>query len=213
MTRLVFWDVDTQRDFMEPDGALYVPGAEAIVDNLRRLTDYARTHHVTVVASVCDHRPGDAELSATPDFRTTFPPHCLRGSRGQEKIPVTRLDDAVVIENRAYADAELRALLPARGGGIVIRKQALDVFTNPATATVVRLLDPDPVVVYGVTTEHCVDLAITVLLRAGRRVYCVEDAVRPIDASAGARCAARWTRAGVVLLTTAAIVDGSALGG
>ena len=212
MTRPVFWDVDTQRDFMEPDGALYVPGAEAIVDNLRRLTDYARAHHITVVASVCDHAPGDAELSATPDFRTTFPPHCLHGSHGQEKIPVTRLDDAVVIENRAYADAELRALLPARGGGIVIRKQALDVFTNPATATVVRLLDPDPVVVYGVATEHCVDLAVMSLLRAGRRVYCVEDAVRPIDASAGARCAARWTRTGAVLLTTAAIVDARALG-
>ena len=25
---MIFWDVDTQRDFMEAAGALYVPGAE-----------------------------------------------------------------------------------------------------------------------------------------------------------------------------------------
>ena len=30
--RPYFWDVDTQFDFMKPEGALYVPGAEEIID-------------------------------------------------------------------------------------------------------------------------------------------------------------------------------------
>ena len=33
---LVFFDVDTQVDFMRPTGRLYVPGAEQIVPNLHR---------------------------------------------------------------------------------------------------------------------------------------------------------------------------------
>jgi nicotinamidase/pyrazinamidase len=208
MKRLVFWDVDTQRDFMEPDGALYVPGAEEIVDNLRRLTDHARGRQITVVASVDDHTPEDPEISVTPDFRATFPAHCLRGSRGQEKIPATRLDDPVVIENRTYADAELLALLPARGGAVVIKKQALDVLSNPATTPLIRLLDPDPVVVYGVAAEFCVNLAVAALLRAERRVYCVADAMRAVDPAAGARCAERWKQSGAVLTTTGAVLAG-----
>lgn len=33
-SRLLFWDVDTQFDFMHPAGKLYVPGAETIIENL-----------------------------------------------------------------------------------------------------------------------------------------------------------------------------------
>jgi nicotinamidase-related amidase len=31
---LLFWDVDTQFDFIHPAGNLYVPGAETIISNL-----------------------------------------------------------------------------------------------------------------------------------------------------------------------------------
>jgi nicotinamidase-related amidase len=35
MARVIFWDVDTQYDFMHPDGKLYVPEAERIIGNLQ----------------------------------------------------------------------------------------------------------------------------------------------------------------------------------
>ena len=41
MARVLFWDVDTQYDFMRADGKLYVPDAERLIPNLKRLTDYA----------------------------------------------------------------------------------------------------------------------------------------------------------------------------
>ena len=44
MNRFFFFDVDTQRDFMLPGGALYVAGAERIIPRLRRLMDCARSH-------------------------------------------------------------------------------------------------------------------------------------------------------------------------
>src|SRR5690349_24009040 len=87
MARVIFWDVDTQYDFMRADGKLYVPDAEKVIPNLKRLTDYAHQNDIRVVASADDHSPGDRELSDHPNWRDTFPPHCMRGTPGQKKIP------------------------------------------------------------------------------------------------------------------------------
>ena len=43
---LAFFDIDTQIDFMLPQGKLYVPGAEAIIPNLSRLMACAREHAI-----------------------------------------------------------------------------------------------------------------------------------------------------------------------
>src|SRR5438045_1785710 len=91
--RVIFWDVDTQYDFMKADGKLYVPDAEQLIPNLKKLTDYAHGHGIRVVASADDHVREDAEISETPDWKQTFPAHCLRGTPGQKKIPETALRD------------------------------------------------------------------------------------------------------------------------
>src|SRR5947208_3383308 len=98
MARVIFWDVDTQYDFMKADGKLYVPDAEQLIPNLKKLTDYAHGHGIRIVASADDHVPEHAEISANPDWKTTFPPHCLHGTPGQRKIPETTLRDPLVIE-------------------------------------------------------------------------------------------------------------------
>src|SRR5881296_3527056 len=98
MARVLFWDVDTQYDFMKADGKLYVPDAEHIIPNLKRLTDYAHGHGVRIVASADDHVPGHRELSDRPNFKETFPNHCMRGTPGQRKIPETALRNPLVIE-------------------------------------------------------------------------------------------------------------------
>jgi len=38
----ILWCVDAQKDFMLPGGKLYVPGAEKLLPNIRRLVDVAR---------------------------------------------------------------------------------------------------------------------------------------------------------------------------
>ena len=79
---MIFFDVDTQRDFMESDGALYVPYAETIRLNIERLLRAASERKITTVSSSCAHEAGD------PEFQI-FPPHCLDGERGA--APVGRL--------------------------------------------------------------------------------------------------------------------------
>src|SRR2546426_9630961 len=96
MARVIFWDVDTQYDFMHADGKLYVPEAERIITNLQRLTNYAHGHGIRIVASADDHVMGHSEISDSPDWQSTFPAHCMRGTAGQMKIPETALRDPLV---------------------------------------------------------------------------------------------------------------------
>src|SRR3989442_9632993 len=110
MARVIFWDVDTQYDFMHADGKLYVPEAERIITNLQRLTNYAHGHGIRIVASADDHVMGHSEISDSPDWQSTFPAHCMRGTAGQMKIPETALRDPLVIEPaRAAPKARIRS--------------------------------------------------------------------------------------------------------
>lgn len=204
---VVFWDVDTQVDFMRPEGSLYVPGAVEIAPALAELTRAAARRGLVRVASVCDHVLEDDEISDTPDFLTTFPPHCLRGTPGQAKIPETALLDPLVVPNRPEDPARLASRLARHAGEVLIEKNHFDVFTNPNTPAVLDALAPDTVVVYGVAQDVCDAHAIAGLLkRGGLRVVFVEDAARPIDAARGAALLLDWKRRGVDVMRTADVL-------
>jgi len=208
MAGVIFWDEDTQIDFMLPEGRLYVHGAETLLPNLARLTQCARAHGLPIVSVMCDHTLEDAEISASPDYRTTFPPHCLRGTRGQAHVPATEPQHPLAFECRPWTRAEVAARLAPHRGEVVIKKQVLDPFSNPATACVIDVLDPAAVVVYGVATECCVHRAVLGLCDGRRRVYVVEDAIQPLDPAAGAGCVAGWRERGAELVRTDDVVSG-----
>lgn len=88
----VFWDVDTQYDFMNKEGALYVPDAELIKPNLKLLTDFALAEGTPMFGSV-DRHFGTLEYKAREGelarWGGPFPDHCMDGARGQEKIRET----------------------------------------------------------------------------------------------------------------------------
>src|SRR2546428_6137050 len=201
----VFHDGDTQRDFLEPAGALYVPAAAPIIPNLVRLTRLARTGtpHIRVIGTVCRHFPGDAEL--TPNGGP-YPPHCMDGTSGQRKIDATAPVAPRWIQNRAYAPGELEELV--RGEEVFIEKQDVDQLVgNRNTAAVLpRLLDGvEDVVIYGVVTEICIDRAVRALLGRGPRLHVVRDGIAPLDEARGREREQRWQAAGVRRLPTQAL--------
>ena len=206
---VVFWDVDTQHDFMKADGKLYVPGAETIIPNLKRLTDYAHEHGIRIVASADDHVPGHRELSDTPDFRQTFPPHCMRGTPGQAKIPETGLRAPLVIEPEQRDASQLAAQVAAHPGDILLNKHWFDVFTNENVDTVLGALKPRTIVLYGVATDVCNRYAVEGLL--GRhpevRLFAVADAMKPIDPAAQEHLLREWADRGVRLIETGELVE------
>jgi nicotinamidase/pyrazinamidase len=191
----VLWDVDTQVDFMLPGGKLYVPGAEQTIPAMKRLVAAARAAGVVHVASADDHELTDEEIADEPDFRTTYPPHCLRGTRGAHKIPETEQEDPVPITLE---------LLPERylaGREFLLLKKNFDVFTNRNTERLLDWLDPDQIVVFGVATDVCDDAAIRGFLARGLRVRFVEDAARGLDDGRVASCTAFWREQGVEFTT------------
>jgi len=195
----ILWDVDTQVDFVHADGKLAVPDAEAAVPAMARLVEAARAAGIPHVASADDHELTDAEISADPDFLTTYPPHCLRGTAGAEKIAETRQADPVPLALTAVPERWLR------GREFLLLKKHFDVFSNPNAERLLDLLDPDEVVLFGVATDVCDDAAIRGLLDRGRRVVFVEDAARGLDPARTAACTSAWRERGVRFATAGEI--------
>ena len=198
----ILWDVDTQFDFMLPDGKLHVPGAEETVPAMKRLVDAARAAGIVHVASADDHELTDAEISAEPDFVTTYPPHCLRGTRGARKIPETDQEDPVPLALEPVPDRYLE------GREFLLLKKNFDVFTNPHTERLLERLDPDEIVVFGVATDVCDDAAIRGFLARGLNVRFVEDAARGLDDDRVAISTAAWREQGVEF-TKAEVIAGT----
>ncbi|PYP93500.1 MAG: hypothetical protein DMD34_12175 [Gemmatimonadetes bacterium] len=209
MGRVIFWDVDTQYDFMHADGKLYVPEAERIIPNLKRLSDYAHGHAICVVASADDHVASHPEISETPDWRSTFPPHCMRGTAGQKKIPETALRDPLVIEPARVDRPVLADRLRAHKGDILFHKHRFDVFTNENVPAVLDVLNPDDIVLYGVATDVCDKAAVEGLLerRPHTRMFVVTDAVRGIDKDVSDQLLKDWGDEGVRLVKTKEVVE------
>jgi nicotinamidase/pyrazinamidase len=198
---VILWDVDTQVDFMLPHGKLYVPSAEETVPAMQGLVEAARAAGIVHVASADDHELTDPEISDTPDFATTYPPHCLRGTRGARKIPETEQDDPVPITLERLPERYLT------GREFLLLKKSFDVFTNPNTDRLLEHLDPDEIVVFGVATDVCDDAAIRGFLERGRRVRFVEDAARGLDEARVTACAGAWREAGVEFTTADEVIS------
>lgn len=211
MTRILFWDVDTQYDFMRSDGLLYVPGSEEIIPVLKALTDYAHRKGIRILASADDHVPGHRELSDTPDFLTTFPLHCMRGTPGQRKIPETSLDHPLVIEPERADAGQVKARVSKHKGDLLLHKHWFDVFTNENIVPVLDALDPELVVLYGVALDVCDKYAVEGLLqhRPGTKIWLVTDAVRAIHVEASEGLLAAWAARGVRLITSAELLGGA----
>ena len=126
---LVFFDIDTQVDFMLPHGKLYVPGAERIIPNLVRLISFARAQGIPVISSADAHAPDDPEFAI-------WPPHCVAGTPGQRRIPETQFANPVVVPCRPGAFTP-----PARWSGqTIVEKKTYNTGDNPNFDAVVQAL-------------------------------------------------------------------------
>jgi nicotinamidase/pyrazinamidase len=190
---VILWEVDTQADFMLPGGKLYVPGAENLLPNIRRLTDAAREGRVFLVSHGCFHTPDDAEF-------TIFPPHCVKGTAGAEFVPEALAGRVVRVANEA--DAKLPAdLSPYQQ--ILLEKQTLDIFESRHAEALLQRLDKDAeFLVFGVVTEYCVRCAAKGLLQRGHRVSLVSDAIETLKLEDGSKALAELRQLGARLVTT-----------
>jgi nicotinamidase/pyrazinamidase len=190
---VILWEVDTQADFMLPGGKLYVPGAEKMLPNIRRLTDAAREDRVFLVSHGCFHAPDD------PEFKI-FPPHCVKGTAGSEFVPEALSSRVARVANKA--GVEIPGDL-SNYQQILLEKQTLDIFeSRHADALLQRLSKDAEFLVFGVVTEYCVSCAARGLLQRGRRVSLVRDAIETLKPAEGYKALAELQQHGAKLVTT-----------
>jgi nicotinamidase/pyrazinamidase len=189
----IFWEVDVQADFMLPGGKLYVPGAERLLPNIRRLTDAARQGRVFLVSHGCFHTPDD------PEFKI-FPPHCVKGTAGSELVPEALTEHVARVPNDPAAN------LPedlSKFQQILLEKQTLNIFESRHADSLVKRLGTQPeFIVFGVVTEYCVSFAVKGLLERGRRVAVVQDAIETLKQENGDKTIEELGRLGARLTTT-----------
>jgi nicotinamidase/pyrazinamidase len=177
--KTVFFDIDTQIDFVYPAGALYVPA----VAELNR--------HAPLVISTMDAHSED-----DPEFQI-YPHHCVVGTTGQQKPAGTLLSPRATIPS-----------LPEGARQLILEKQKLDCFSNPHLRPLLVKLGAERYVVYGVVTEICVRCAAFGLLETGARVELVTDAVKALDQEAAQKMFTEFTAAGGTLTIANEVLTG-----
>jgi nicotinamidase/pyrazinamidase len=191
--RTVFFDIDTQLDFVSPAGALYAPGAERVIEAVARLNRHAASRGMVVISTTDAHAENDAEFAQ-------WPPHCVSGTLGQRKPQATLIERSVVVPN---CDG-----LPDTAGAaqIILEKQTVNLFDTRTIAELLERLGAGRFVVYGVVTEVCVWHAARGLLGRGKPVSIVTDAVRALRQDAGERVLEELRAAGATLATVSEVL-------
>lgn len=178
MKRIVFFDVDTQYDFMNPRGKLYVKDAQGIIPNLKKLTNFADKHKIVIISSL------DTHIKRDPEFKM-FPEHCVKNSRGAAKIKETK-------------GSKTRQLF--------IYKHTFDVFSNPKTAKILSKFKL--AFVYGVALDYCVKAACLGLLNLAIKTYLIKDATKAVSSKSGRETLRLLKGKGVIFINTRDVIKG-----
>lgn len=197
MEKTIFIDIDTQNDFILNGGALTAK-AEDIIPALRRITEFAASNGIPILASQDTHTPDDPEFA-------DFPPHCVKGTKGYAKINETTLPAAIRISMKPEAHDWKEETDSHKQ--MIFEKNNLDIFTNPNFEKAVMESGADKYVVYGIATEYCVKIVVMGLLKRGKKTAVVTDVIKAIDKTAGKTALDEMAAAGAQLVTIKDIID------
>ncbi|HEX7879609.1 MAG TPA: isochorismatase family protein [Candidatus Eisenbacteria bacterium] len=181
ITDTIILDIDTQWDLVMPDGAWPVPGAFGLNPVFERLTRYARTYDIRVVATCQALASNDPRFGSADGMP---PPYCVAGSPGARKIPATRPGKPVVVPARPMGSGELKALI-GDAREIVVETGGPDLMSNPGTAEILTWVRG--AIVFGVGGEEAVLNAVRALKSKGITVDVVQNAVALRSAEPEAR--------------------------
>lgn len=214
--KTIFFDVDTQNDFLNEDGALYVPGAKLLKPNLKALTDYATKNGIIIHGCVDNHFDEDEELSKNGG---PFPDHCMAKTEGQKKIPETLTSKEIYVESGVNGFTPLEwwwtGGVMGQRNHMFFEKQTYDVMQNRSLWLLERHMkrissnfNDLTAIVYGVATDYCVKAAALGLKSFGMDVYVVEDAIKEITLEGKLATFEEFKNAGINLINIKKVIGG-----
>jgi nicotinamidase/pyrazinamidase len=177
--------VDVQNDFCE-GGSLAVSGGAAVAAGI---TDHLRNHRgeYSLVAATRDYHvdPG-AHFAAQPDYKDSWPVHCVAGTEGAELHPNLNRShiDEVFDKGRdtaAYSGFEARS----RGGRLLGER--------------LREAGVEELEVAGIATDYCVRATVLDALKEGFKVRVLGDLVAGVAPETSAAAVDEMTAAGAEL--------------
>ncbi|GAB5077245.1 isochorismatase family protein [Arthrobacter sp. AD-310] len=175
--------VDVQNDFCE-GGSLAVEGGAAVAG---AISDYIDAHHNQfdhIVATQDWHIDPGSHFSATPDFKDSWPPHCVAGTRGAELHP--DLDTEYIqayFQKGQYAAAYsgFEGLLAPEDAVPTGERQPGDANRFAPDEDAIGLddwlqsHDVEDVVVVGIATDYCVKATSLDAVQAGYSVTVIRS--------------------------------------
>ncbi|MEA3514951.1 MAG: cysteine hydrolase family protein [Nanoarchaeota archaeon] len=175
----ILWDTDTQNDFIMPDGTLSVPGAYGMIENFGKAIYHFQNKGIPVLGSV-DAHTGPELISGTKD--QYFPLHCIKGTKGQQKITSTQGDILYVSDNK-YTDNALDLVVNEvmDGRRVYVEKQGLSLLSNPNIIDLIEKLGVEEVYLMGVATNICVKEAFDAFKDMQKKVYLIHSAIKGLD--------------------------------
>lgn len=162
----VLVDINTQCDFLLPNGAVPVANRTQVLPNIRKLMNWARIADVPVVSSLESHRPGE--------FTNGLPPHCIDRSHGQRKLPFTLMPRRIILHGDNTLDLPLDPF--RRYQQLIFTKRKIDFLSNPKADRLVNAVSVGHYIVFGSLAEQCVKAAVLGLLTRQHRTVVVTDA-------------------------------------
>ncbi len=218
-------DTDTQFDFVDPAGALYVPAPKGVSENLQTLSKSLQQK----IGSVDSHAFDSWEFNTN---KGDFPPHCVKGEPGWTRVPETRtgktrfvpiskghlqIGESIQGEgNRDYDEEKFAQEVVRQGVTGIFEKEVYSAFSNPNAEKFIQAVVDEVggvkkavFAVYGYCTGgFCVDAFAEGLRERGYQTAIVEDAVAPIGGEEGAAITRKNAKEKqIALITTQKVLE------
>ncbi len=165
--------VDLQNDFADPNGSLYVAGADQIIDRVNEEIRAARVAGALVVYTQ------DWHPETTPHFAKDggiWPVHCVRDTWGAELHPRLEVDGEVIRKGTEGEDGY---------SGFTVRDPSSGDTRGTRLESLLRARSIEHSVVVGLATDYCVKETAIDSARKGFRTMVLTDAIRPVDLEPG----------------------------
>lgn len=190
---VILYDVDTQRDFMNSDGALYVPGAEKIKAKLKREFDNALENGVQIVGSLDLHDGSEDEMIINGG---QFPMHCIKGTPGADKIPEAPQNYIIVNPGEYH---KIKKAVDNKTP-LYFSKTTYDVFENPEFEKFITKYGVKTAFVIGVAIDYCVKAAVLGMQKLGVNCFVLTEAIAGVDQKASEEALDKMEDAGAELI-------------
>jgi nicotinamidase/pyrazinamidase len=164
--------VDVQNDFC-PGGSLAVPGGDEVAREITRWIAEHRSRYELVVATMDWHPPPEqvadfSHFSDQPDFRDTWPPHCIQGTRGAELHPDLELPNDAILVRKGQKSAAYSGFEGTDSSGASLEE-------------VLRKREIAELEVAGLATDYCVEATALDGRRRGFPVTVISSLVAGVD--------------------------------